>query len=185
MTLIVDRVFNSPDLLEVQGRTLLVRVVPYGQSVVVRDKAGPPYREGFDPGAFAEAIANGAATRHRVGLNMGHEDSALVDVGRAIRLEEDDSGLIGSFVVDESPFGDHALVKVKTRQWTGLSVRAIIRDSRKDAAGVTWRTRAHPVHAALTDHPAYADAGVLAVRTATPRLDAWLAKYPRKEDPRG
>jgi len=55
MTLIVDRVFNSPDLLEVQGRTLLVRVVPYGQSVVVRDKAGPPYREGFDPGAFAGA----------------------------------------------------------------------------------------------------------------------------------
>lgn len=191
MNLTVERSYE-PELLDVaEGRTLLLRLVPYGVPTMVRDATGPgtwgrPYREGFDTGAMADAIGNHVAERMRVALTAGHSDDPWRDVGRAVELTEDDTGAYGSFAVDESSFGDHLLAKVRTRQWRGVSVKAVVRASRKDADGIVWRTKVHPVHAAVTEHPAYIDAEVLALRaisngSMTPLLDAWLDKYPLPE----
>jgi HK97 family phage prohead protease len=188
MNLTVQRSFE-PELMDVaEGRTLMLRLVPYGVPTMVRDMTpagdwGRPYREGFDPGAMSDAIGNHITERMRMALTAGHSDDPWRDVGRATELTEDDSGAYGAFVVDESSFGDHLLAKVRTRQWRGVSVKAVVRASRKDADGIVWRTKVHPIHAAITEHPAYIDAQVLALRalssgSATPLLDAWLDKYP-------
>ena len=185
--LIVQRAY-TPDVLDVvEGRTLVLRLVPYGVPTMVRDQLpsgewGRAYREGFDPGAMTDAISNNLAGRARVALTAGHSDDPWRDVGWATELTEDPKGAYGNFAVDESSFGDHLLAKVRTGQWRGVSVKAVVRASRHGDDGVVWRTKVHPIHAAVTEHPAYADAEVLALRngtgSATPKLDAWLDKYP-------
>lgn len=175
------------DDVNVNGRTLEVRCVPYGVVAIVRDRLPNgemtrPYREGWDRGAFRHVTR----AANRVPLVVGrHERRAdpFADVGRATAFDERDDGLIGRFAVDESPFGDHALAKVTSGQWRGVSIGAAPRRHRDDGdphgAGVRWRTLAHLDHVLLTEHPAYEGAEVLAVREDPPtRLEEWLAKYP-------
>lgn len=156
------------------GRTVTVRCVPLDTVAVVRDKDGPPYREMIASGAFRKL----QAAAHRVALRTGHDYSPFADVGKGLGFVERDGGLIGTFRVDESPFGDHALFKVTDGQWPYVSIGANVLRSRKDG-DVTVRTLLHLDHVALTDSPAYAGAEVLAVRDdPSPRLAHWLGKYP-------
>lgn len=176
------------DDVEATGRTLVVRCVPYGVVQLVRDRRPDggltePYREGWEPGAFRHV----AKAAHRVPLVVGdHQKRSdpFADVGRAVRFEERRDGLVGEFVLDESPFGAHALAKVTSGQWRNVSIGAEplrhrdVGNIHRD--GTRWRTLAHLDHVLLTERPAFADAEVLAVRTeeTTTRLAGWLAKYP-------
>lgn len=172
---------------EIDGRTLDVRCVPYGIVTLVRDRQPDgtltrPYREGWERGAFRHVTR----AAHRVPLVVGRHDlraDPFSDVGRGVNFDEQDDGLHGSFVVDASPFGDHALAKVLSGQWRGISIGAAPRRHRDEgdpeSNGIRWRTLAHLDHVLLTEAPAYAQAEVLAVRAQEPvRLDRWLAKYP-------
>lgn len=177
------------DAVDVTGRTVVLRCVPYDTVQVVRDRLPdgtwtPPYREGWRRGAFRRIVA----AAHRVPLVVGdHARRAdpSCDVGRGVEFAEQPDGLIGSFVVDASPFGEHALQKVTTGQWRGASIGARplrhVDDGDLTRGGTRWRTLAALDHVLLTETPAYADAGVLAVRAAdadAPLLAHWRDKYP-------
>lgn len=176
------------DDVDATGRTLVVRCVPYGVVQMVRDRRpdgglSDPYREGWEKGAFRHVTR----AAHRVALVVGdhqRRSDPFADVGRGVRFEEADDGLRGEFVLDESPFGAHALAKVTSGQWRNVSIGAepIRHRDAGDVAngGVRWRTLAHLDHVLLTERPAFADAEVLAVRDETQptRLAGWLAKYP-------
>lgn len=169
------------------GRTMTLRAVPYGVVTVVRDKTAtgdltPPYRESWEEGAFRHVLR----AAHRVPLIVGdhgqRRTNPFADVGKGIEFLERSDGLIGVFRVDMSPFGDATIAKVESGQWRHASVGAAPRKHRDDGdpfnGGVRVRTLAHLDHVLLTDTPAYTDAEVLAVRSDTPELDRWLAKYP-------
>lgn len=173
--------------LDGAGRTLELRCVPYGVVSTVRDRLpggglSAPYREAWTRGAFRHV----ARAAHRVPLVVGshaHRSDPFADVGRGVTFEELDEGLVGRFLVDESPFGEHTLAKVTSGQWRGVSIGAEPRRHRDEGnperGGVRWRTLAHLDHVLLTESPAYAEAEVLAVREEEPsQLSRWLAKYP-------
>ena len=172
------------------GRRAQVRIVPYDTPTDVTDPVDNttrglsrrPYREGFKFQSFKHATK----AANRVAFIVGrHEDrrDPFRDIGRMLNLEEKRDALYGEFVLDRSTFGDHALAKITTGQWTGISVGAnplkFTDEGDPHHGGVRWRTLAALDHVLLTESPAYASAGVLAVRAAdTPRLDRWRAKYP-------
>lgn len=156
------------------GRTMTIRCVPLDTVAVVRDNGGPAYREKIAPGAFRKL----AGAAHRVALRTGHDYSAFSDVGKGMEFSERDGALVGVFRVDESPFGDHALFKVRDGQWPYASIGAAVLKSRQDG-DVTVRTLLHLDHVALTDSPAYTGAEVLSVRDdPAPRMARWIGKYP-------
>lgn len=179
----------------VAGRTLHVRIVPYASPAVVADPADDtragtstrPYREAWERGAFRHAVKAAHRVPLIVGRHTDRQSNPFADVGRGLTFAEKDDALYGDLAVDSSPFGDHALAKVDSGQWRGISVGARglrFRDhADPHAGGLRWRTLAALDHVLLTEHPAYTDAQVLAVREALnqpsdkPLLDKWVAKY--------
>lgn len=179
------------DDVDEKGRRAQVRIVPYAVPADVADRVDDPvkglsrrpYREAWRFKAFRHA----ERAPNRVAFIVGrHEDRGdpYRDVGRMINLDERQDALYGEFVLDRSTFGDHALAKITSGQWTGISVgaRALKWQDEGDPhrGGTRWRTHAALDHVLLTENPAFADAAVLAVREAlaTPRLDRWRVKYP-------
>lgn len=174
------------------GRTVLVRAVPYGVPVAVADQVDDRarglstavYREGWERGAFRRAVKAPHRVPFVIGRHSDRRTNPYADIGRAKVLEERGDGLYASMLVDRSGFGDHALEKITSGQWLGISVGAAALGHRDDGdphkGGVRWRTRAALDHILLTESPAYAGAGVLAVREGPehPRLAAWRVKYP-------
>lgn len=193
---LLERAYDLVDVdVDEQGRRVLVRVVPFDRPVVVADvvdspqrgTSATPYREAWERGAFRQAVKAPHRVPFVVGVAGGHDarrSNPWADVGRATSLEERDDGLYGTLLVDRSPFGDTTLEKIGSGQWRGISVGAVSRSWRDDGdphrGGVRWRTRAGLDHILLTEHPAYEDAEVLAVREAqdAPRLTMWRRKYP-------
>jgi HK97 family phage prohead protease len=152
---------------EVTGRTVVGLCVPYGQAVLVRDNAdSEPYRERFVPGAFADFLRRRG--KRRVAFNYTHSGDIYADVGYAARLWEEPAGLHAEFAVDRSAFGDAALEKARTGQLCGLSVSALVHETRRATDGVVERVRASLRHVALCEVPQYTTAGVLAVRSGYP-----------------
>jgi HK97 family phage prohead protease len=156
------------ELVEGDGRTLDMRVVPYGVEAVVADPPSHiPYREMFVRGAFERQLA--APNRVRVWLNFEHEQGLRGIVGHGLELSEDDRGLHGSFRVHENTDGDKALALVRDRILSGISAEFVaIRSRRVD--GVVQRLRAHLDKVSLCRSPAYAGAEVLAVRELDPAV---------------
>lgn len=171
------------------GRTVTLRAVPYGRPTVVRDvvdgKPTAPYREGWRIGAFRRQVK----AAHRVPLVIGdhaQRRNPMADIGKGIEFAERADGLIATFRVDDTPGGDQALFKIADGQWTHASIGALVLRQEDDgdpfADGVRWRTLAHLDHVVLTDHPAFREAEVLAVRDDPgPLMARWLSKYPLKE----
>lgn len=191
--LLIEREYLIEDAdVDGDGRTVLVRAVPYGVPALVADGvddrarglATRQYREGWEHGAFRRAVRAPHRVPFVVGRHSDRRTNPYADVGRARVLEERADGLYASLLVDRSGFGDHALEKITSGQWRGVSVGAAALGHRDEgdphAGGVRWRTRAALDHILLTEHPAYVGAEVLAVReeTAAPLLAAWRAKYP-------
>jgi Escherichia/Staphylococcus phage prohead protease len=148
------------------GRTVEARIAPYGVPARVAD---PPkfeaYDEMFVPGAF-EAQTR-AAGRVKIWLNFEHDQGLRGIVGHGLTLDERTDGLYGTFRVHENGDGDKALQLVRDGLLTGLSLEFAALRSRV-VAGVVQRIRAHIDKVSLCRFPAYADAQVLAVRTAPP-----------------
>ena len=155
---------SLPADLEVRdGRTIVGRFMPYG----VETRIGS-YVEMFMPGAFA------GIDPASVPLTAPHpKDGAELPIGISVALEDRADGGWGEWRVSETSFGSDVLALVLDGAATGLSV-GFIADSMTDV----WnreRTRVVRHHATL-DHvaivrsPAYADARIVAVRSARPRL---------------
>lgn len=155
------------------GRTILGRIVPYNVAAEVidpSDGAGAiPYLELWRHGAFRH-IARAAKAGRSVPamLNYEHRTDLPNQIGHLTDLEELEDGLYGTFRAFDSQIGEHGLELVRSKACTGLSVQAIVpRRARQLEDGTIERTIAKRLeHVALTSSPAFAGAGVTAVRSA-------------------
>lgn len=158
------------------GRTLDIRIVPYGIAAEVSDFGGPRYREMWMHGAFADQVRGAEAGRAReVLVNFEHNQRSLNDVlGRGIMLREAQDGFYGSFELFDSPDADKALTLIGEGGVSGVSLEARAKKSVRGTDGVLRRVSAHLFNIALCRRPAYKAAAVLAVREETILDEAML-----------
>ena len=187
--------------LTLDGLTVEGVVVPYGEVAEVADDLGPTpvYRETFNPAAFATQLAVFQRRPDLTGgiyLNLDHRPEISRQIGWAVELTSDDTALRARFTLNPrhpdldvirgmlagSSDGDVA------GSHGGLSVEAGIGKSRVRDDGVVERVQAHLYGAAAVPAPAYAGAGITALRAnsdyaaaladmGTPRLDAAAAAW--------
>jgi Escherichia/Staphylococcus phage prohead protease len=170
------------DLTAGDGRTVDLRIAPYGERIKANDglgglPRGVVYEEEILPGAFDHQL-NAA---NRVLLNVEHEAGIAGVVGRGSSLASRSDGFYGSFRLLETPAGDTALELVKAGALAGASLEARFVKSIRTAAGVVQRAKAHLRNVALCRDPAYSGALVLGVRTEQVILDE--ENYPVPFDP--
>lgn len=146
------------------GRTVDVRVIPYGVTAEVSDGGGV-YREEWMPGAFDDQLV--AANRVDVLLNFEHQMGISGLIGRGLALDSRTDGLHGSFRIFDGQDGDKALELVREGVLGGVSLEAYAKKSIRTASGVVRRVKAHLDKVALCRRPAFKDAIVLAVRAET------------------
>lgn len=149
------------------GRTVDVRVVPYGVSADVSDDGGRTvYREEWAPGAFDDQLV--AGHRLKVLLNFEHRGSIGDVVGKGVALRSLPDGLHGTFRMSQDRDGDKALELINDGILDSVSLEARPKPngSVRTAQGVVRRVRAHLHNVALCRQGAFADARVLAVREA-------------------
>lgn len=158
------------------GRTIDLRMVPFGERATVDDGQGT-YQEEFERGAFDGQTEHA----HRVYMNFQHEKGIRSIVGKGITLEAREDALYGTFRVFEDADGDKALTLVREGVLTGASIEFMPKKSIRTAEGVVRRVKAHLDAVALCRVGAYASAGVLAVRELEEQeqiLDAELIPAP-------
>ena len=100
------------------GRTLDVRIVPYGKPTEVSD-GGPIYREEWVEGAFDDQLI--AGHRLQVFLNFEHEQGIGGIIGDGVALRSQPDGLHGSFEILDGRNGDKALALVNAGQASAAS----------------------------------------------------------------
>ncbi len=171
---LIRRTFDA-EITAGDGRTVDVRIVPYGERITHNDGLGGvpkglPYQEEWMPGAFAgqERAAN------RVLVNFEHQEGIGGIVGHGKQLMERTDGLYGSFKLHENSDGDKALMLVQEGVLGGVSLEARGRKSVRGRDGVIRRVKANLVGIALCRAPAYTGAVVLAVREEAELIDEEL-----------
>lgn len=152
----------TAELTAGDGRTVDVRVVPYGVSAEVSDDGRTFYREEWAPTAFDDQLV--AGHRLKVLLNFEHQRGIGNIVGQGVALRSMPDGLHGTFRMSETQDGDKALELVRDGILDGVSLEAYAKKSIRTAEGVLRRVKAHLHNVALCRTPAFADAKVLAVR---------------------
>jgi HK97 family phage prohead protease len=156
----------SVDLVEGDGRTVDVRIVPYGERVQANDGLGGVprgviYEEEVLPGAFDHQL-NAA---NRVHVNVEHEPGINGVVGHGLALRSANDGFYGSFRLHDTPAGNTTLELVRAKALGGVSFEARFVKSIRTAAGVVQRVKANLRNIALCRDPAYSGALVLGLRT--------------------
>ena len=149
------------------GRTIDLRIVPYGERIEANDglggvPRGVRYVEEFVSGVF-DHVLNAA---NRVLLDFEHGDRVEDIVGRGISVEDRADGFHAAFRMLETSAGETALALVNEGVLTGASVECRFQRSLRGADGVVRRVKAKLVKVALCREPAYPGAVVLGVRTS-------------------
>ena len=161
---VLQRSFTLDTIAEGDGRTITGRCVPYDEPALVRDTPdGPTYREVWRHGVFR----NVCKSPNRTTLNYDHRDGLTDLIGHAVELAEQPDGLHATFRALPGASGDQGLELIRAGIATGLSIHAWVtpRGSRYAADGTVERVKAERLpHVALCREPAYAGAGVTAVR---------------------
>lgn len=166
---LLHRVFAA-DINAGEGRTIDVRVVPYGEVIEHDDlgggRRGALYREEWIPGAFADQVRAASVGRaKKVLVNFEHDQFGLAGViGHGTALLERSDGLYGTFEIHEGPEGDKALMLAREGIADGISMEVKPLKSVRSADGVIKRVKGHLVNVALCRSPAYKSARVLAMR---------------------
>jgi HK97 family phage prohead protease len=165
------------------GRTVDVRIVPYGEQIEHNDghggvPKGVVYREEFVAGAFSHQL-NAA---NRVLANAEHEEGIRGVVGHGIMLREEKDGLYGSFTIHETAAGETALILIREGIYDTVSLEARPRKSVRTRAGVIQRVKADLRGMAFSRFGAYKGSRVLALREeAETMIDEEL--FPTDLDP--
>jgi HK97 family phage prohead protease len=145
------------------GRTLVGPVVPWGVEARVLDR-GRVVVETFERGALAGTDPG------RIPLTATHpRDAGTLPIGVTVELTERDDAAWGAWRVSRTALGDEVLALAADGVPLGLSIGFA-----EVAGGSRWspdrkrvtRTRATLDHVAVVRVPAYAGAGVSAVRAA-------------------
>jgi HK97 family phage prohead protease len=150
-----------------------LRTVTESERVIVGVVA--PYDETtyLVPNPSGERVVRGAfekSTRQRgdkIPLIRGH-DHAGKCLGVSRRFTEDPDGLIGEFVVNAGDEGDRLLEDCRNGYYRAMSAGFdALGGTRRGADGAREIVEARLVEVSLVAVPAYAGAGLLAVRSAT------------------
>ena len=154
----------AAELTAGDGRTVDVRVIPFGETATVADglggvARGVPYQEEWMPGCFDGQLK----AANRVLLNFEHQPGLAGVIGHGVTLERAADGYRGTFRVHQNDDGDKALAMVNDGVLGGVSVEAFPQKSVR-RGGIVQRVKAHLDMVALCRHPAYESAVVLAVR---------------------
>lgn len=163
---VIRRVFSAS--AELVGRTVDVRIVPYGEKITHNDglggvPAGVDYTEEWLPGVFAHQV-NAA---NRVLANFEHQPGIAGIVGRGISLEDRPDGMHGSFKILETPAGETTLELLRDQVLEGISLEAIpVKNVQRGS--VLQRAKANLRAIAFTRFAAYQGARVLALREEAP-----------------
>ncbi len=154
----------------VDGRTLHVRVVPFGETATVADPPDfRPYEEEFVPGVFDRQM--NAANRIRLrtdhaGIdNSGARRPGLAGVvGNGLNIRETNGGVDMEFLFMNTPEADTALELVKNDAYDGVSAEFAPKVNKRTRSGVIQRVKAHLDSVALAVGPAYGGATILGLR---------------------
>lgn len=157
---VLHRTFEAV-AVEVEGRTVDVRVVPFGEVARVAD---PPdyqeYQEEWMPGVFDHQLS----AANRLHANYEHERGIGNVVGHGLTLRSEADGYHASFTIHDTPTGATALELLRAGSLPGVSLEARAAKSIRTAAGVVQRVKAHLHGIAFCRNPAFVGAQVLAVR---------------------
>lgn len=152
------------------GRTVDLRIVPYGERVRANDglgglPRGVEYTEEFVSGVFDHVMS----APNRILLDFEHGDRLEDVVGRGVSVADRPDGFHTSFRMLNTPAGNTALELVREEVLTGASVECRFYGpgtrSIRTAEGVVRRVKAKLNKVALCREPAYSGAVVLGVRT--------------------
>ena len=156
------------------GRTVDVRIVPYGERIKHNDghggfPKGVMYDEEWLPGVFNHQV-NAA---NRVFANVEHQFGIDGVVGHGVALREEPDGFHGSFAIHKTGKGDTALELVNAGALDGVSLEAKPVKNIKNGT-VVQRAKANLYAIAFTRFGAYTGAKVLAVREEATTIDSDL-----------
>ncbi len=147
------------------GRTIDVRIVPYGVAAEVSDDGRTSYREMWMPGAFSDQVRGAQAGRaNKVMVNFRHGQTFGDVIGHGISMVERDDALYGSFKILDGQDGDKALELVRADALSKVSLEAYSKKHARNSQGIVQRMKGFLVNIALTPQGAYDAAAVLAIR---------------------
>lgn len=157
------REFRAADL-EVTGRTVDVRLVPFGEVARVADPPRfEPYDEEWMPGVFDHQL-NAA---NRIHAKYGHSESVVDVVGHGISIRsEPGDGYHVSTKIHQTLQGETALELLRDGALPCVSLEAQPVKSVRSTTGVVQRVKAHLRGFAFCREGAFAGAQVLAIREA-------------------
>ena len=165
----------AAEITVADGRTVDVRIVPYGEKITHTDglgglPKGQPYTEEWAPGSFSHQLN----APNRVVANYEHQQGIAGVVGHGLALRDEPDGLHGSFKIHQTAGGDTALELIRDGVLGSVSLEARPRSAVKLAAGAIRRTKADLIGVAFTRFGAYKNAMVLAVREEAEIVDEQL-----------
>ena len=158
----IHREFRA-DLSVSDGRTVDVRIVPYGERISHSDGRhgrGQSYQEEFLPGAFNHQLN----APNRVHANVEHEEGVNAKVGHGVLLREDRDGFYGTFRLLDTPAGETARQLIEAGALDGVSMEAREVRTLRDKDGVLKRAKVNLHAVAFTRFGAYREAKILALR---------------------
>jgi HK97 family phage prohead protease len=161
------RSFSVDSLDVADDRTVEGLVVPYNVPAPItelRPDGVISYREQFVRGAF-ERVTRSAPAAGRVNLVYSHDDILPNRLGFGLGFRETDDGLFGTFRLDESTAAKAR--DVLTTSHSGLSISFVSfvpKPFTEKPGALVTRAAAHLQHVAAVASPAYATAGVTAIR---------------------
>jgi len=153
----------APAELEVRGdgRTVYGIAVPFDRETTVNDGQGP-YREVFRQGSFRKTIREHGA---RVKFLANHKRDN--PIGKAVKLHEDPTGLIGEFYVSDTRAGNEALQLVRDGVYDSFSIgfAKVPGKDRESKDGLVERLEVKLREVSVLAFPAYEGAVVAGVRS--------------------
>ena len=159
---VLVREFVAADLA-VEGRTVDVRLVPFGEVARVADPPRwEPYDEEWLPGVF-DHQANAA---NRIHAKYGHSEHVIDVVGHGMTLRAERDGYHVSTKIHQTPQGDTTLELLRDGALPSVSLEARPVRSIRSSGGVVQRVKAHLTGFAFCRQGAFAGAQVLAIREA-------------------
>lgn len=164
------------EVAAVDGRTVDVRVVPFGEVARVADP--PDYRE-YDeewmPGCFDHQLR----AANRVHAKVNHSPHVIDTVGHGLALRREADGYHASFEIHETQAGETALALLRGGALPAVSLEARPVKNVRTEGGIVQRIRANLQAVAFVREGAFAGAKVLAVREPPEQmLDEQLLPVP-------
>lgn len=150
--------------LHVEGRTVDVRLVPFGEVARVADPPNwEPYEEEWLPGVFDHQL-NAA---NRIHARYGHSEHVVDVVGHGITLRSvEGDGYHIATKIHQTVQGETALELLRDGALPCVSLEARPTRSGRSATGVVQRIKANLSGFAFCRQGAFAGARVLAIREA-------------------